>query len=279
MRPVTIALLLLMTASAASHAQSDRACGELVTIETHDRTTTRYALAHPASIPAPENRVALVLLAGGGGHIDLDDKGCPRALTGNSLIRQLPDFHAAGFITALVDAPSDYPGEDGLAGFRIEAQHADDLGRIIADVRERTKASVWLAGTSRGSISAANAAARLSGPAAPDGLVLTSVLMSGGKKGWVTQTVFNLPLESIRMPVLIVGHADDKCIRSPAKQMESVATRTHSVRQQVVTVTGGPGYAGLPSVEACAGRAPHGYVDQETEVAAGMAHFIRGGRY
>lgn len=279
MQPTIFAALLLITASAASHAQTDNACGELVTIETHDRTTTRYALAHPPSIPALEGHVALVLLAGGGGHLDLDDKGCPRALKGNSLIRLLPDFHAEGFITALVDAPSDYPGEDGLAGFRIEAQHADDLGKIIADVRKRTNASVWLAGTSRGSISAANAAARLNGPAAPDGLLLTSVLMSGGKKGWVTQTVFNLPLESIRMPVLIVGHVDDKCVRSPAGQMESVAARTRSVRQQVVTVSGGPGHTGLPNIDACAGRAPHGYVDQEAEVAAGMARFTRGGRY
>ena len=279
MRATTLAALLLIAASAASRAQADSTCGELVTIETHDRTTTRYALAHPPGIAAAEGRIALVLLAGGGGHLDLDDKGCPRALKGNSLVRLLPDFHAEGFITALVDAPSDYPGEDGLAGFRIEAQHAEDLGKIIADVRKRTNASVWLAGTSRGSISAANAAARLSGPAAPEGLVLTSVLMSGGKKGWVTQTVFNLPLESIRMPVLIVGHVDDKCVRSPAGQMESVAARTRSVRQQVVTVSGGPGHTGLPNIDACAGRAPHGYVDQEAEVAAGMARFTRGGRY
>jgi hypothetical protein len=61
--------------------------------------------------------------------------------------------------------------------------------------------------------------------------------------------------------------------------MESVAARTRSVRQQLVTVSGGPGHTGLPNIDACAGRAPHGYVDQEAEVAAGMARFIRGGRY
>ncbi len=109
-----------------------------------------------------------MLLVGGGGHLDLDDQGCPRALTGNSLVRSLPHFHGAGFVTALVDAPSDHPGEDGLAGFRSATEHAEDLGKVIADVRARTKAElVWLVGTSRGSISAVNAAARLSGPPRP----------------------------------------------------------------------------------------------------------------
>lgn len=279
MQPTILKALLLLSASTACFAQTGVVCGDVVTIETHAHTTTRYALAQANGNAAPNDRIALVLLAGGGGHLDLDDQGCPRALKGNSLVRLLPDFHAAGFLTALVDAPSDHPGEDGLAGFRIDAQHADDLGKVIADVRRRSNAPVWLSGTSRGSISAVNAAARLSGPGAPDGLVLTSALMSGGKKSWITQTVFNLPLESIRMPVLIVGHLADQCIRSPADQMEAIARRTRSVRQQVVTVSGGPGHAGPPSISACEGRTPHGYLGQEAEVAAGIARFIRGGSY
>lgn len=284
MQPVVLKLLLLFSAAILPCAQAGdlsqgSVCGDVVTIETHERTTTRYALARPNANAVQNNAIVLVLLAGGGGHLNLDDAGCPRALKGNSLVRMLPDFHAAGFITALVDAPSDHPGEDGLAGFRIDPQHADDIGKIVADLRQRNNAPVWLAGTSRGSISAVNAAARLSGTAAPDGLILTSALMSGGKKGWLTQTVFALPLELIRMPLLIVGHLTDSCIRSPADQMESVAARTHSIRQQVATVSGGPGHAGLPGIEACEGRTPHGYIGQEAELAAGIARFIRGGRY
>lgn len=289
MRFSVFAALLLVSATAASLAQSNAApqadgCGEVVTIETHGRTTTRYALAHPQGAPAQGGRIALVLLVGGGGHLDLDDKGCPRALTGNSLVRSLPHFHGAGFVTALVDAPSDHPGEDGLAGLRITTQHADDLGKVIADVRTRTNAPVWLVGTSRGTISAVNAAARLSGPSAPEGLVLTSALMSGfsgGRKLWVAQTVFDLPLEAIRVPVLVVGHAADQCIRSPPSLMGDITARTNGAREQVVTVTGGPGSpaGAAPSVEACEGRAPHGFIQQEAAVAAGIARFIRGESY
>ena len=285
MGPLIRGTILLLSATAAlaqPNAAAPGCCGEVVMIETHGCTATRYALAQPQEAPAQGGRVALVLLVGGGGHLNLDDQGCPRALVGNSLVRSVPHFHGAGFITALVDAPSDHAGEDGLAGFRIAAQHAEDLGKAIADVRARTNASVWLVGTSRGSISAVNAAARLSGPSAPDGLVLTSALMSGfrgGQKPWVAHTVFDLPLESIRVPVLVIGHAEDKCIRSPADLMGNITARTNGIREQVVTVTGGPGRPGPPNVTACEGSAPHGFVEQEAEVAAGIARFIGGGKY
>ncbi|HSV54820.1 MAG TPA: hypothetical protein VLJ57_22040 [Burkholderiaceae bacterium] len=278
---------LLGVAAAAVFAQPNASapgvCSEVVAIGTHGGTTTRYALAQPPAARAGgEGRVALVLLAGGGGHLNLDDGGCPRALKGNSLVRSLVLFHDAGFVTALVDAPSDHAGADGLAGFRIAAEHAEDIGKVIADVRARTGAPVWLVGTSRGAISAVNAAARLSGPSAPDGLVLTSALMSGftgGHKPWVSQTVFDLPLEAIRLPVLVVGHAADKCIRSPANLMDNITARTRGAREQVATVSGGPGKPGSPRVDACEGRTPHGFLEQEAEVAAGIARFIGGGRY
>ena len=267
--------------SAATALAGPGACGEVVAMGTHGGTTTRYALAYPQGASAKSARAALVLLVGGGGHLDLDDQGCPRSLAGNSLVRSLPQFHGAGFATALVDAPSDHSGEDGLGGFRNAAEHADDLGKVVADVRARVKAPVWIVGTSRGSISAVNAASRLSGASAPDGVVLTSALMSGARarKAWVAHTVFDLPLEAIRAPVLVVGHAEDACIRSPASLMSRITARTNGAREQVVTVAGGPGWRGSPGTEACVGRAPHGFYEQEAEVAAGIARFIGGTRY
>ena len=259
-------------------ARAADACGEVVSLRTHGSTTSRYAFARP-SAPAA---VALVLLPGGAGHLDLDERGCPRMLIGNSLVRSIPIFHELGFVTALVDAPSDHAGGDGLAGFRTDRRHAEDLGKIIADVRARANTPVWMIGTSRGAISAVNAASRLSGPSAPDGLVLTSALMlaeARSKRAWATQSVFDLPLEEIRMPVLVVGHEADTCIRSPANLMGNITKRTKGARQQVVLVAGGPGGSGLTSTEACEGRSPHGFLDQEREVAAGIARFIGGGKY
>ena len=66
-----------------------------------------------------------------GGYLALDATGCTTKLAGNSLVQSLDLFQAAGFATALVDAPSDYRGGDGLGGFRLSAQHAEDIGKVI----------------------------------------------------------------------------------------------------------------------------------------------------
>lgn len=95
-----------------------------------------------------------------------------------------------------------------------------------------------------------------------------------------TQTVFDLRLEAIKAPVLIVGHAADNCVRSPAELMGNVTARTQGVRKQLATVTGGPINPGRPpSLPACEVREPHDYIDQESEVAAGIMRFMRGGSY
>ena len=281
---IRIAPCLLLLAAPTSFAQPNAGsarCGKVFAVNTHNGSTTRYALAQPTQ--SQSKPIALLLLAGGSGYVSLDDAGCARALRGNSLVRSIPLFHAAGFFTALVDAPSTHHGVDGLEGFRTHAQHAEDLGKVIADIQARTGAIVWLAGTSRGSISAVNAASRLSGLAAPAGVVLTSpvtVGQSGARKAWVAQSVFDLELEAITVPLLVVGHASDNCIRSPAKLIGNITARTSSTREEIVTVSGGSGSAAAESsTDACEGRSPHGFVGQEAEVASGIARFVLEGKY
>ena len=270
------AATVFFAASPAAVAQS--ACGEVVALSTHDGTRAGYSLAGMSK----DATAVLVLLPGGGGFLDLDDNGCPRKLKGNSLVRKRPLFHGAGLVTALVDAPDDYHGTEGLGGFRIERDHAEDIGKVIADMRRRTKLPVWLVGTSRGAISAANAASRLKGEQAPDGLVLTSPVTSGREgayKAWVAHSVFTTELDEIKMPVLVVVHEDDKCVRTPPRLGKRIIEKTNGSREQAVTVTGGPGWNGGESVKACIGKSPHGFIDQEDEVAAGIARFVRGGAY
>lgn len=275
---VLAAALVLPALAYSTGAQTEGTCGLVVALTTHKGTETKYSLAGLSDSAS----VALVLLPGGSGFLDLDAKGCPRKLKGNSLARTRPLFHRRGFVTALVDAPSDHQDKEGLGGFRVASQHAEDIGKVIADVRGRTGLPVWLAGTSRGTITAANTASRLSGPHAPDGLFLTSPVTSGrkgGYKAWVAQTVFLVRLEAIRVPVLVVVHAADKCIRTPPGLAAKITERTNGVREQVVTVTGGPGWAGEGGVNACKGRSPHGFLGQEEDVTAGIARFLLGRSY
>lgn len=288
--PVAVSYLATLAGSALalliftlpSAAQSRLNCGELISIETREGSITRYTLMQTDTTRSASSKIALVLLVGGSGYLNLNDQGCPRLLQGNSLVRSATIFQKAGFITALVDAPSNYTGEDGLAGFRAAPAHAEDLGKVIADIRSRARAeAVWVIGTSRGTISAANVASRNQGASAPDGVVLTSALTIGstGRKSWVAQTLYDTPLENIQMPVLVVGHAEDTCLRSPASEMPRILARTRGAREQMVTVTGGPPAKRPGGIEACEGRSPHGFVDQEAEVAEGITRFIRGGSY
>lgn len=262
MRPAAAAMLLC--------ASQALACGEVVSLATHDDTTTRYALTVP-----PNAAGALVLLPGGAGHADLDAQGCAQKLKGNSLIRSQALFQREGFATALVDAPSDHHGADGLGAFRAQAAHAEDLGKVIADVRARVKGPIWVVGTSRGAISAANAASRLK---EIDGVVLTSPVTVGtarGRKAWTAQTAHDNRIEDIRAPLLVVGHAADGCFRSPPSGGQGLADRYRGSRVQVVVVSGGTSGAG----DACEGRSPHGFNGLEAEVASGIARFARGGKF
>ncbi len=272
-----LAIAIAVAALGAARPTHADACGTVVTLPAHNGTTQSYSLsAKPAGAHA-----ALVLLVGGGGFIKLDDAGCARKLKGNSLIRQRPTFHEGGLATALVDAPSDHQEKDGLGGFRIEADHADDIGKVIVDVRARLGLPVWLAGTSRGTISAANVASRLSGPAAPDGVILTSPLTlgcEGGRKPWVAQDVFKLELGAIKVPLLVIAQEADSCIRTPPELGARIVEQAASARKQSVVVTGGPTWSGTKA-EACQGKSPHGFIGQEEEVAAGIVRFVKGGNY
>jgi hypothetical protein len=284
MRPLIAGGLIaatLATAAVPPAATAADACGEAVTLTTRGSTTMRYAFA--AGKPAPGGPLTLVMLVGGGGYLDIDDVGCPGLLNRNVLVRMRTILNEAGVSTALVDSPSDLRTDEGLGGYRISADHAEDVGKVIAELRIRTKGPVWIAGHSRGSISAANAAARLTGPAAPDGVILLSAMYVGDAKArrpWAAHTVFFTDLDAISIPALVIGHAADNCARSPPDHMKTVIAKTHSSRQQAVTVTGGPIAPGrTPSLAACEVREPHDFTEQEAEVAAGIARFMRGESY
>lgn len=278
---------LLVCSMGALQAQTTD-CGTVVDLGTSPATTTRYSWK-PGLPSAPGNAaaepVAAILLVGGGGWLDLDAAGCPRRLKGNILVRSAPHWQAAGITTVLVDARADWAGEDGLAGFRLHRDHANDLGRVITDVRARTGAkAVWLLGHSRGTLSAAYAAGHLQGVEAPDGVVLAAPMLVGDasskRKPWVAQTVFDTGVQSFRGSLLLVGHAADSCPRTVPERMAGLLQGAMAARQQLVLLTGGPFSVGrVPSLSACEVRQPHDFVDQDNTFADGVLRFIRGEKF
>lgn len=123
--------LLLCTAAQlawaqASASQAATGCGEVITMPTHRGTTTRYALSSTfspgSSTLAQASPVALVMLIGGGGYMNLNDKGCPQLLGRNVLVRMRPLLHQAGVSTALVDAPSGHAKRRGVGGLSYQCR-------------------------------------------------------------------------------------------------------------------------------------------------------------
>jgi hypothetical protein len=269
-----LAFLAFLLAAAPAAAQTR--CGEIRHFDPPSGGRFSASIAMPEGPPA----FVFVLLPGGTGLIDLDAGGCPRALRGNSLIRAIPELHKGGAVTALIDAPAEWRGQHGLSTFRMEPGHAEALGVAIKALRETYRAPVWLLGTSRGAISAANAASRLAGAAAPDGVILTSPVSQGarGNLPFVAQDVFQLPLARIAVPLLALGHAGDTCVRSPPANVPRIAeAAAASPRKAATIMTGGPGATpGQTGLEACEGRSPHGFADQEAEMTAHILRFVRG---
>lgn len=270
MRSLVFVAALLSAAPAFAQTK----CGDVRNFDPPAGGRFSVSIAAPSQPPA----FVFVLLPGGSGLIDLDAQGCPRALRGNSLIRAIPEFHKGGAITALVDAPAEWRGQHGLSTFRMEPGHADALGVAIKALRETYRVPVWLVGTSRGAISAANGASRLTGDAAPDGVILTSPVSQGarGNLPFVSQDVFQLPLARISIPLFALGHAGDMCVRSPSSNVPRIAeAASASPRKRAQNMTGGPG-APPNDPQACEGRSPHGFAEQEAEMAALLIEFARG---
>ena len=176
-----LAVLATFFAVGIEKAHAEDACGELITLDVRDGVTQSYALIHAHT--SNPTRGVIVLMAGGGGNLALDSRGCVQQLGGNTLIRIAPHLSREGYATALVDAPSDHKGLDGLGAFRTSPEHAGDIGHVIRDLRERLDVPVHIAGSSRGTISAVNAAARLFGAEDPESVMLFSPITSGRTGG------------------------------------------------------------------------------------------------
>ncbi|HEY3249316.1 MAG TPA: alpha/beta hydrolase [bacterium] len=226
--------------------------------------------------PEGQLKAAVILLAGGNGALRLGSTGTIGRLGGNFLIRSRELFARQGLFVAALDASSD--NQSGMNGeIRLSAQHAQDIGRVIADVRTRTGgAAVWLVGTSAGTLSAANVAARLSGAEVslrPAGVVLTSTMTTLGAPE-CGKTVYDAGLGDIRIPVLLVSHENDACPCSPGGS--AVGSRLLAACSGAPSKEHGIFTGGTPPIEPpCEARTAHGYFGIEESVVEFIAGWIK----
>jgi len=251
-----LALLILAGTTWSARAQ------EQIHLPTRPGVTQSFWVVEPSGPPV----ASVILLVGGSGVIN---RLPPDLQRGNFLSRSRDFFAAQGFRVAIPNVPSDQPS--GMTGFRGSAEHAADLAAVIAWLRSKSPAPVWLIGTSLGTISAANAAARLKTGGA-DGLVLTSsLIVPSAREGSVRASV---DVSAITLPTLFVHHREDACRFCPFSGVAGLMEGfTRTPRKELIAFSGGD----PPKSDPCEALSRHGYIGIEGEVVAGIGRWIKGG--
>src|SRR5208283_3857677 len=120
---------------------------------------------------------------------------------------------------------------------------------------------VWLVGTSNGTVSATNAAARL-GPSRVAGLVLTSTVWANGNFSGLAR---------IAVPTLVVHNRDDGCSASPYSGVShGMALLAKAPAKELVSVQGGQSVG-----DPCGAQSPHGYLGIENQVVPPIIQWIK----
>lgn len=219
--------------------------------------TTRTRILAPEGAP----RAAAVLFVGGNGDLS--------AMKNNFLLRIRQTLANAGLLIAIPDAPSDRAGRNNLQGnFRASEQHGQDIRGVVQYLKAQADVPVFVIGTSRGSTSAANAAARL-GPGLIAGAALTSSVTKEGERGQIS--IYQTAVKEIRVPAFVLWHDQDACSETPPGQAAALAKAlAASPKVTVKTLTGGA----PPRSGPCDALSPHGFLGIEDQASAAILAWI-----
>jgi pimeloyl-ACP methyl ester carboxylesterase len=249
---VRLLIALALSFSGASSAE------DIVILSTRGDATQSYLLSSP---PAGKARAVAVLLPGGAGKVNLEREAARALLDGgNYLVRSRRLFTGSGIVAALMDAPSDQSRGMGDE-FRLGAAHAEDVGRVVADLRRRYPGlPVFLVGTSGGTISAASAGRRLG--SAVDGVVLSATVFVANRR---RPGLSGFDFSTIAVPLLFVHHVEDGCNTTPYSVAKQLADH-----YPVIAVSGGP----PPQSKPCEAMSAHGFLGREADTVDAIARWM-----
>src|SRR3954466_203150 len=147
-------------------------------------------------------------------------------------------FAEAGIALVVMDCPTDQWGTGGgkypttcLDDYRSSAQHADDVRKVMARLKEEHGISrIYIMGHSMGSVSsrwlAKNLGTEISGS-------IHSASMTAPPRSGFAASVVGFPYASIAAPVLHVHSEDDSCPYTPYSTVKEYAG------ENLLTVRGG----------------------------------------
>jgi len=229
-------------------------------VPTRSDVTVRLLVIKTNSKPT----TALILFPGGDGAKHFGERDGRFWVSKNFLMRSARDLATAGYIVAAVDAPSDQ-GYGMSDPFRTSPQHAKDIRKIIAYLKEKHRVtSLYLVGTSKGTISAAYLASVFDDPSI-GGIILTAV--------YSPADMGSIDFAEIDDPVLIVHHVYDQCRVTPYQGAMELKNRlTESPQVDLVGVTGGIPPASGP----CEALSSHGFYGVEQPVVRVITDWLAG---
>jgi alpha-beta hydrolase superfamily lysophospholipase len=212
--------------------------------------------------PATQPVAAVVMFPGGDGQIGVGANGSI-ARPGNFLIRTRDKWLARGFLFVAVDAAA---ARAYSRGDRVGAANQRAIAEIVAAVRQRTPAPIWLLGTTAGAPAAMAGAASL-----PAGSIRGVVISSPISKPGTHDSVFDVPLAKISVPVLIQIHQQDGCPATPPANAARIKAALTSAPVVVVQEFSGGAF---PRSGPCEAFAQHGFLGIEDQVVTAAANWI-----
>ena len=231
---------------------------EDVYLSTRTNVTQRLLLAKATNM----GDKAVVLFKGAEGTPITCKKEEGLKLNNNFLVRSSALFAEAGFMTAIVDAPSD-KGYGMENRFRKSEAHQKDIAKAVDFLVCEGAHEVYLIGTSRGTLSVA---------------YLATEMTHSNVKGYVfTASVKRLAqfdLESIVHPVFMAHHAEDGCHAATYTGAQAAYSRlVKSPRRDFITVSGGDSPI---DKNPCKARTRHGFLGKERKVVKDIVRWMNG---
>ena len=251
-RGLLLAALLCLTSGPGTAHAAD------VVAVTIDGVARNVLFAPPATPPV----AAVVMFPGGDGQIGILPTGAVLR-SGNYLIRTRDKWLARGFLYVAVDAPV-WPA--GVRGDRVGPANQRAIAEIVRLVRQRTSVPIWLLGTSAGAPAAMVGAATL-----PVGAIRGVVISSPVSQPGSHDSVFDVALTQIGVPVLIQISREDACqLTPPANAPRIKAALTSAPTVVVQEFSGGD----PPRSGPCEAFARHGFLGIEGTVVNAAADWI-----
>ena len=207
-------------------------------------------------VKAPQAKALVILLVGGGGLLNLSERGFTPSQ--HTFVRALSEWSGHGIDAVLMDSPVDL-GDLRRGDLRDRPDHLARLQSVIDYYRTQTNLPIWIFGHSMGSSSVVHYANQ--GGAALQNL--SGLIIAG--------TVRTAQLHAqVRLPVLAIHHREDWCSGTPLAASEQlIALRPSGTVSQLIVMEGGETRGNV-----CHSFAHHGFYRIEPAFIAAAAQFI-----